>query len=85
MAETTKIAVTRTVTLSDLTPAEMASIYAAWDNELQAEFFHHIAAEAKDWPGGGWMMQALYIADNLSPEGARIVRELAESIREEVQ
>lgn len=82
MSATTKTAVARTVTLSDLTPAEVASIYSAWDSRLQAEFFDHIAREAKEWPGTGWMMQALYIADNLTPEGARIVTELAESIRE---
>lgn len=80
MAERHKLVVTRTVTLSDLTPAELASIFAGWDDNLQAEFFTHIAEESKDWPGTGWEMQACHIADKLASAGKKVVLQLAQFI-----
>lgn len=71
--------ITRTVTISDLTPEEMASVFAGWHSGRQAAFFNALAAEAKGWPGAGWTGQAGAVAadDNLARTGADIIRDLA--------
>lgn len=69
--------ITRTVAIDDLTPAEMASIFAHWFDEEQAEFFNVIARESKDWPGSGFCMQACHIAEHLDDGGRRIIGDLA--------
>lgn len=81
MAERTVKTVTRTLTVSDLTPAEMASVFADWSDIDQAEFFHHLRAESRDWPNSGWCGQAYNIVSRLSPDGRAIVEALADHVR----
>lgn len=78
MSDTIRTAVTRTITLSDLTPAEVASIFSNWTDQEQAAFFNALAGEVKDWPGTGWCMQCSYITQKLDDGGRRIVEKLAE-------
>jgi hypothetical protein len=87
MADQTKVAITRTVTLSDLTPQEVASIFCEFSNHQQAQFLDAIAAEAESWPGMGWNGQALSIAesDDLTERGARVGEQLAVWLREKAK
>lgn len=78
MADIARTAVTRTVTLSDLTPAELASILAAYDAKQQAAFFSALTVEARDWPGTGWDGQAWHIVSILDADGTKAVGSLAE-------
>jgi len=78
MAERAVNTVTRTVTVSDLTPAEMASIFADWSDIQQAEFFDHLHRESLGWPNSGWYGQAYSIVSRLTPNGRAVVRALAE-------
>ena len=77
MALTAKTAITRTVTISDLTPQEMASIFTGWYDDEQAAFFDAIKAETVGWPGSGWCGQACAIAQHLKPEGRDVIVTLA--------
>lgn len=71
--------VTRTVTISDLTPAEMASIFAGWFDTDQAAFFDALAAETADWPGCGWGGQAYELCTKLGEPGTRMVADLSDA------
>lgn len=81
MADRAVATVTRTVVVSDLTPAEMASIFAQWDSDQQAAFFDALKAEAADWPGMGWCGQAMSIVDKLGDPGFEIVAKLADWLK----
>lgn len=74
--------VTRTLSLDDLTPKEMAAIFAPMDSVGQAQFFNAVATATKYWPGTGWCGQCAYIIDDLSDEGARAVLTLAGHIQD---
>lgn len=80
MADAAKTVITRTVTVSDLSPAELASIFANYDDTQQARFFDCLADEVKDWPGTGWCMQCSYIEGKMTDRAKDIVRKLAEWI-----
>lgn len=69
--------VTRTVTISDMTPAEMASIFASWFDDQQAAFFAALVEESKDWPGSQFEGQAYAIVQKLDRDGMKIVGDLA--------
>lgn len=79
MAENAVKTVTRTVTVSDLTPAEMASIFAGWYDDQQAAFFDALAAETKDWPGCGWAGQAYAFGQKLGNDGRMIMDTLIDN------
>ena len=78
MAAFERKAVTRTVTVSDLSPSELASIFSAYDDNEQAAFFDALAEEVKDWPGSGWCMQCAWFIPKLSKGGKDIVAKMAE-------
>ena len=81
MSAIAKTVVTRTVTLGDLTPEELASIFAAYDSKQQAAFFAAIKAEAaRDWPGFGWEGQAWHIVSDLDADGIEVLTDLAEHL-----
>ena len=79
MADKTVNTVTRTVTISDLTPEEMASIFAAWDDHQQGAFFNALHVEAKDWPLGGWNGQFWHVVKHLDANGREVVGDLVEN------
>jgi hypothetical protein len=70
--------ITRTITIDDLTPQELADRFAnMFDNE-QAEFFAEVAKIAATWPGAGMCQQAYSIASHLDDEGRSVIQRLAE-------
>lgn len=73
--------ITRTVTISDLTPQEMASIFADWFDDEQAEFFDALHEESKDWPGCGFGGQAYAFAQKLGPGGRKIVDDIIDNCK----
>lgn len=77
MVETIKSAITRTVTLSDLTPAELASIFSDFDSKQQAAFFNALHEEVKTYAGTGWCGQCSWIVDDLDRGGFDIIETLA--------
>jgi hypothetical protein len=80
MAEKKVLSRTLTFTVSDLSPAEMASVFAGWDDGQQAAFFHALHEEAQSWPGGGWWLQIANACDKMSPEALSVMREFADAI-----
>lgn len=57
------MAVTRTIEINDLTPAELAVLFAAMDASQQAMFFSQVWHIARSWPGAGWCQQSCEIAN----------------------
>ena len=80
MAERSVQTVTRTVTVSDLTPAEMASIFASWVSTDQAAFFAALREESRDWPNSGWCGQAHYIVTDADTDALFILDKLADHV-----
>ncbi len=74
-------AVTRTVTVSDLEPHELASIFAAYDDDQQAAFFDAVADEVKDWGGTGWCGQCSWFVPKLKADG-KVPQDIRQQIRE---
>lgn len=72
--------ITRSIVIDDLTPAEIAQLFAGQDSGGQAEFFTELAKITAGWPGAGWCMQCAHIKDLMTPEGRQIVTTLAEHI-----
>lgn len=68
---------TRTFEIDDITPQEMARVFAHYFDDQQAAFFEEVGRIAKDWPGAGWCMQSCSIARELSPLGRETILTLA--------
>lgn len=71
--------ITRTVTVSDLTPEEMASIFAEWFADQQAAFFNALAVESKDWPGCGIDGQMYAVTEYLDEGGRKVVNAIIDN------
>jgi hypothetical protein len=80
MAERQVRTVTRTVTVSDLTPIEMASVFASWVSVDQAAFFTALREESRDWPNSGWCGQAHYIVSDADAEALFVLDKLADHV-----
>lgn len=76
------MAVTRTLTLDDLSPAEVAELFCDMNSSDQAEFFNAVAEIARSWPGAGWCQQACEIirSKDLDDRGRRAIGSLAEHL-----
>ena len=70
--------VTRTLTISDVTPEELATVFAKMWAEEQAEFFAKVWLIAREWPGAGWCQQCSAIAPLLDQNGKDCIAKLAE-------
>lgn len=68
--------ITRTIEFTDITPDEMAKVFASWEAQGQAEFLNEVGNISRAWPGAGWCMQALYIAPLLDRDGQMVVEGL---------
>jgi hypothetical protein len=77
MANVAKQSVTRTITVSDLTPQELASIFANYSCDEQAAFFDALVEEGRDWPGTGWCMQSSYFVPKVGSEGQDLIAKFA--------
>lgn len=71
------MSITRTITLDDLTPEEMARAFCDFDNEDQAAFLGAIWRIAKEWPGAGWCQQSFEIAEVADSDAIQAIRTLA--------
>lgn len=78
MAYIERKAITRTVTVSDLEPTELASIFAAYDDNQQAAFFDAVADEVKEWGGNGWCGQCSWFVPKLTARAKDIILKMAE-------
>lgn len=72
------MSITRTITLDDLTPQELADRFASMFDNEQAEFFAEVAKIATTWPGAGMCQQACSIAKHLDDDGRSVIQRLAE-------
>lgn len=72
------MSITRTITLDDLSPAEIAYAFAEMNDEQQAQFFSEVGRIAATWPGAGMCQQAYAIADHLDASGTYVIERLAD-------
>jgi hypothetical protein len=70
--------ITRTITLDDLTPDELAELFCKMFADEQAAFFAKVAQVASTWPGAGMCQQACAIADHLDHDGRYAIERLAD-------
>jgi hypothetical protein len=78
------VSVTRTIQIDDLTPQELAALFAGMSNRQQAEVFSEIWRIAKEWPGAGWCRQSCDIVDVLDKDGRDALETLAAHLLPEV-
>lgn len=71
------MAITRTITLDDPTPAELAQAFCDLDGDDQAAFLSAVWRIAKDWPGAGWCQQSHAIAQAADSDAREAIRTLA--------
>ena len=70
--------ITRQITLDDITPEELATVFAGMWAEEQAAFFAKVWQIARNWPGAGWCHQCSAIAPLLDQDGKDCIAKLAE-------
>ena len=70
--------ITRTFTIADITPQELATTFLDWNSEEQAAFFNAFKAETDKWPGAGWCQQSCEISRFLEPSGIETILKLGE-------
>lgn len=70
--------VTRSVTIDDLTPQEMAEIFCNMFADQQAVFFNTVGAISRTWPGAGMCQQAYGIVRHLDDLGLYVVQRIAD-------
>lgn len=68
----------RTFKITDITPEELAALFAHMHGDEQARFFAHVGAIATGWPGAGWCRQSCAISEHLDPLGTETILKLAE-------
>ena len=69
--------ITRTITIGDLRPQELAVLFCGLDSLGQADFFGEVWAIAREWPGAGWCQQSYAISEALDADGREAIRVLA--------
>ena len=67
----------RTITFDDLTPEELAELFAEMDGQQQSDFFSAVWSLAKKWPGAGWCQQSYTIARLADNDAIQAIRTLA--------
>ena len=71
------MSVNRTISFDDLTPEELAELFAAMDGQEQSDFFAAVWSLAKKWPGAGWCQQSHEIARLADNNAIQTIRTLA--------
>lgn len=69
--------ITRTITLDDPTPEELAKAFCDFDNGDQAAFLSAIWQITKAWPGAGWCQQSCSIVEVADNDAIQTIRTLA--------
>ena len=72
------MSVTRTIELSDLTPQELAELFARMFDDEQAAFFNALKPITDKWPCAGWCQQCSQIVEHLDKGGFEVIAKLAE-------
>lgn len=75
--------ITRTFEIADITPEELAQVFAGMYADEQARFFAAIKPIAAQWPGAGWCQQSHGIARNLNADGRFVIDTLVAHIRDD--
>jgi hypothetical protein len=73
----TSLVRTLTINADDISPLELASVFAAWRGEKQAEFFSELWVITRSWPGAGWCQQSYDITKNLDAHGRSAIETLS--------
>ncbi|WEK42947.1 MAG: hypothetical protein P0Y64_16640 [Candidatus Sphingomonas colombiensis] len=76
---------TRTIEIADLTPEELAAVFAGMVGEDQARFFSKVWEIALYWPGAGWCQQSYDIVAHLDRDGRSAIATLAAHLEGETQ
>ena len=71
------MSVERKINLDDLQPVELATLFAGYDANQQAEFFNELGWMVKSWGALGWCGQSCKITGKLDRDGEEIVEKLA--------
>lgn len=69
---------TRTVTFDDITPDELAELFAGMHGGQQARFFARVGEIAGTWPGAGWCQQCCSISEHLDAKATETILKLGE-------
>ena len=72
------MSVTRTITIDDIAPEELARVFLRYDGEQQAAFFNSMKAVTDTWPGAGWCSQCLCVSEHLDASGIETILKLGE-------
>lgn len=71
-------ALIRTVEIDDITPDELAALFADMDSKKQARFFARVGEIAATWSGAGWCQQSCAISEHLDKIGTETIIKLSE-------
>lgn len=74
----------RTFEIGDITPTELAMLFASMFDSEQAKFFDALAAQTKGWGGMGWCGQCHDIAEHLTPRARNVIATLWGHVGEQV-
>lgn len=69
---------TRSITIDDLTPEEMAYLFCEMDSRGQARFFTRVGEMAANWSGAGWCQQSCAISQHLDKTATETIIKLGE-------
>lgn len=79
------MSITRTFTITDVEPEELASVFAHMDGAQQARFFSRVGEIAAEWPGAGWCQQCCSISEHLDAKATETILKLGEWAAEPYQ
>lgn len=68
---------TRTIEIDGITPKELATVFAGYFAEQQAEFFDELYLIARGWPGAGWCFQSCNIVPHMTADARSAIVTLA--------
>lgn len=72
------VALTRAFAIDDITPEELAELFADMFGDEQARFFTRVGEISDEWPGTGWCQQSCAISEHLDRKGTETILKLAE-------
>lgn len=68
----------RTIEIADITPEELAELFAGMFDDQQARFFTRVGEIAATWPGAGWCQQCCSISEHLDKTAIETILKLGE-------
>lgn len=70
--------IARTIVIDDVSPEELAELFAGMVDEDQARFFARVGEIADGWSGAGWCQQCCSISEHLDRKATETILKLAE-------